>query len=173
MGHSAGSVIASSLVLDHQPGVRGMVLSSPALRIKLYFPFSHSLLRIWVRVHPEGLVYSAAVPAVLTHDREERAQRNQDRLIARPIGAKVLLGLLDEGQRLVQQAPSIKVPTLILSAGSDWVVRLSTQREFFSRLGSEFKEHIIYPGFYHEVFHEKERHLPIEKSREFLRRLFD
>lgn len=172
MGHSEGGVIASSLVLDHQPPVRGMVLGSPALRIKLYLPFSYSLLRLWARVRPEGSVNSFVVSSMLTHDLEERAQRDRDPLIARPIGVKVLLDMLDEGNRLVQQAPSIKIPTLTLSAGSDWVVRLSTQRRFFSRLGSSHREHIIYPGFYHEVFHEKDRHLPIGKAREFLSGLF-
>lgn len=168
MGHSEGSVIASSLVLNHRPEVRGMVLGSPALRIKLYLPFSYALLRAWVRVRPQGFVKSFVFSAMLTHDAQERALRDRDPLIARPIGVKVLLGLLDEGQRLVERAPSIRVPALILSAGSDWVVRISTQRQFFARLGSQQKEHIIYPGFYHEVFHEGDRHLPIARGRQFL-----
>ena len=172
MGHSEGSVIASSLVSNHQPGVRGMVLGSPALKVRLYLPFAHSLLRMWVRVRPEGFVNSFVVSSMLTHDREERAQRSRDPLIARPIGLKVLLGLLDEGSHLVREAPNIKIPALILSAGSDWVVHLSAQAEFFSRLGSKQKERIVYPGFFHEVFHEKDRHLPIGKAREFLRSLF-
>ena len=172
MGHSEGSVIASALVLDYQPPIRGMVLGSPALRIKLYLPFAYSLLKVWARARPEGFVSSFVVSSMLTHDQEERYLRNHDPLIARPIGVKVLLGLLDEGTRLVQLAPSIRVPTLILSAGSDRVVSLSTQQKFFSRLGSSEKEQIVYPGFYHEVFHEKERRLPIEKAREFLRGLY-
>ena len=30
----------------------------------------------------------------------------------------------------------------------------------------------MYPGFFHEVFHEKDRHLPIGKAREFFTSLF-
>ena len=173
MGHSEGSVIASALVLDHMPGVRGMVLGSPAIQIKLYFPFAYPLMKLWARVRPNGFVNSFVVSSMLTHDPEERAQRNQDPLIARPIGLKALLGLLDEGKRLVERAPRIRVPALVLSAGSDWVVHLKTQKTFVSRLGSAEKEHIVYPGFYHEVFHEKDRHLPIGRTREFLAGLFE
>lgn len=168
MGHSEGSVIASSVVLNHRPEIRGMLLGSPALRIKLYLPFSYHLLRAWVRIRPQGFINSFVFSAMLTHDQEECALRDRDPLIARPIGVKVLLGLLDEGQGLVDRAPGIRVPALILSAGSDWVVHLSTQRQFFARLGSQRKEHIIYPGFHHEVFHERDRHLPIARARQFL-----
>ena len=173
MGHSEGSVIASSLVLDRQLPVRGMVLGSPALSIKLYIPLAYHLLRAWAAIRPEGFVNSFVVSSMLTHDSNERAARDRDPLIARPIGVKVLKTLVDEGKRVVREAPSIRVPALILSAGADWVVRLSTQRQFFKRLGTRDKEHVVYPGFYHEVFHERDRHLPIAKTREFLTRLFD
>lgn len=168
LGHSEGSVIAASLVLDHLPAVRGVVLGSPALRVRLYIPLGQSLLHGWYRVHPHGSVRSLVTSRLLTHDTEERRVRDEDPLIFRPIGLGALLGLLDEGERLVRDAHRIRVPALVLSAGSDWVVRLSTQRRFFERLGSERKEHVVYPGFYHEVFHERDRILPIARTRGFL-----
>ena len=172
IGHSEGAVVASSMMLHHRPEIRGMVLGSPALRIKLYVPFGYRLLRAWARIRPRGFLNSFAMTSMLTHDPVERALRNEDPLIARPIGVRVLADLMNEGAEVVRQAPSITVPTLILSAGSDWVVRLSTQRRFFERLGSDQKEHVVYPGFYHEVFHEKDRCQPISKARVFLMSLF-
>lgn len=168
MAHSEGSVIASSLVLDRGTRFRGMVLGSPALRVKLYVPFGVTLLRAVGHVRPEGTVRGFVASRFLTHDPTERELRANDPLIAHPIGVKALLGLLDEGKRIVEEASRIRIPALVLSAGSDWIVRLSAQREFFGRLGSSQKEHVIYPGFYHEVFHETERQRPIARSREFL-----
>src|SRR6185369_9246063 len=49
------------------------------------------------------------------------------------------------------------VPTLVLGAGSDWVVRLSAEKEFVRRLGAPVKAIEVYDGFFHAVFHEKER----------------
>ncbi len=168
MGHSEGSVIAASLVETHQPPIRGMVLGSPALAIRLYAPFALPLLKTWAKVKPYGTLSSFVVTNMLTHDPEERALRNSDALIARPIGVRVLADILEEGKRVIEHAGRIQTPTLVLSAGSDWVVKLSVQRAFFRNLGSSKKEHIVYPGFYHEVFHEKDRHLPIAKARTFL-----
>lgn len=172
LGHSVGSLTVIAYVRDYQPPVRGMILGSPALHVRTYVPFDLAVLRLLIRRNPEGHVNSYVVAPLLTHDPEEIKARNRDALIARPIGLKMLLSVLEEGQRLIQEAPSIHLPTLILSAGSDWVVQLSAERAFFSRLGSTNKEMIVYPGFFHEVFHEKNRHLPIGKAREFLRSLF-
>jgi alpha-beta hydrolase superfamily lysophospholipase len=116
---------------------------------------------------------SYVVSSMLTHDPVEIKDRNGDPLIARPIGAKMLLSVLEEGQRLIQEAAEISVPTLVLSADRDWVVRLSAERDFFKRLGATKKEMVVYSGFVHEVFHEKDRQRPIAKAREFIQSLFE
>ena len=173
LGHSVGSLTVIAYVRDYQPPIRGMILGSPALHVRTYVPFDRAVLRLLIRRNPEGHVNSYVVAPLLTHDPEEIKARNRDALIARPIGLKMLLSVLEEGQRLIQEAPSIHLPTLILSAGSDWVVQLSAERAFFNRLGSTRKEMVVYPGFFHEVFHEKDRHLPITKAREFVNSLFE
>ena len=60
----------------------------------------------------------------------------------------------------------------MLGAGRDWVVRLGAQRQFFEGLSSPTKEMCVYPGFFHAVFHECNRHLPIGKAREFIHERF-
>ena len=172
LGHSVGSLTVIAYVREYQPQIRGMILGSPALHVRTYVPFDRFLLRLLIRLKPERKINSYVVSSMLTHDPEEIASRNRDTLIARPIGAKMLLSVLEEGQRLIQDATEIRVPTLILSAGRDWVVHLSAERRFFNRLGAPKKEMIVYPGFFHEVFHEKDRQRPIAKAREFIQSLF-
>src|SRR6202023_2291961 len=70
--------------------------------------------------------------------------------------------------RLLADAAAIAVPTLMLAAGSDWVVKLSAQRKFFENLSSAAKRFEVLPGFYHALFHEKDRALVIAKVREFI-----
>ena len=172
LGHSVGSVVVISYVRDYQPAIRGMVLGSPALHIRTYVPFDRFFLRLLIRLNPEGHIKSYVVSSMLTHDPIEIKDRNADSLIARPIGTKMLLSVLEEGRRLILEAGQIHVPTLILSAGSDWVVQLPAQRKFFKRLGASKKEQIVYPGFFHEIFHEKERGKPIGQARQFIESLF-
>ena len=172
LGHSVGSLVVLSYVSKYKPEIRGMVLGSPALHVKTYVPFERLVMRLFIKFKPRGHVNSYVVARMLTHDEDEIRARENDPLIARPIGNKLLLSILEEGSNLVGQAAHIRMPVLILSAGSDWVVHLSAQQEFFRHLRSDKKEMIVYPGFYHEVFHEKERAKPIQKAREFIDFLF-
>ena len=84
----------------------------------------------------------------------------------------MLLSVLEEGSRILREASKIKMPVLILSAEKDWVVDLSAEKSLFKELGSDKKEMVVYPGFFHEIFHEKEREKPISKAREFIEALF-
>ncbi len=172
LGHSVGSLTTVAYVRDYQPKIRGLILGSPALHVRTYVPFDRLLLQLLIRFKPEGKINSYVVSSVLTHDPEEIISRNHDPLIARPIGAKMLLSVLEEGQRLIREAPEIRVPTLILSAGVDWVVHLPAEKQFFNRLGASKKEMVVYPEFFHEVFHEKDRQQPIAKARAFLDSVF-
>jgi hypothetical protein len=109
---------------------------------------------------------------MLTHDPDQAEAYHKDEFIFRQIADNILLGLYDVSKRVVSDAGAIHVPTLLLSAGSDWVVRVSTQKEFYERLSSAIKRMEVFPGFYHAIFHEKERRLPIAKAREFILEMF-
>src|SRR5262249_40218802 len=93
-------------------------------------------------------------------------------LITRPINVNVLLGLYSAGDRIIEDAQAIHVPTQLLISGSDYVVHHKPQYEFFVRLGSKVKEKHVFEGFYHDTLGEKDRHLAIGKAREFILRLF-
>lgn len=172
MGHSVGSVVAATWVHDFAPPVRGMVLGSPALRVKLYIPFALPGLRLIQRLRPDAFVNSYVRPSMLTHDRDEAEARRRDTLISPKIAVRVLTSLFDSAERLIEGAHSITVPTLILSAGSDHVVHREAQRRLFERLGSRDKRFKTLPGFYHELFHERERHQPIHLARGFILECF-
>src|SRR5262249_5236503 len=100
-----------------------------------------------------------------THDAAEARAYDADPLIARTIAVNVLLDLHDTATRLIDDAAAIRTPTLILSAGSDWVVTVAAQARFFERLGASDKRMRVFPGMYHDVLHEADRHLAIDEIR--------
>ncbi|HEV3259083.1 MAG TPA: bifunctional alpha/beta hydrolase/class I SAM-dependent methyltransferase [Gemmataceae bacterium] len=173
MAHSVGAVVAAAWVHDYAPPIRALVLATPALRVKLYVPLAIPILRLLQRVKGKSFIKSYVRPAMLTHDPEQAARYAGDPLISRNIAVNILLGLHDTSTRMIADAGAIRVPTLLLSAGSDWVVKLSAQKKFFDRLGAADKEMEVYPGFHHAVLHEKDRHLPITRAREFVRNAFE
>jgi alpha-beta hydrolase superfamily lysophospholipase len=172
VAHSVGAVIAAAWAHDYAPPLAGLVLATPALRVKLYVPGAVPLLRLRQSLFGDGYVKSYVKARLLTHDATEAERYAQDPLIFRQIAVNMLLDLHDTSRRLVEDAAAIHTPALILSAGRDWVVRLDAQRQFFDRLSSPVKEMHVYPGFFHAIFHERGRELPIARMREFIRQRF-
>jgi alpha-beta hydrolase superfamily lysophospholipase/SAM-dependent methyltransferase len=172
LAHSVGAVIATAWVHDYAPPIRGMILATPAFRVKLYVPFAVPLLRLRQSTLGPGYVKSYVRASMLTHDPEEANRYNADPLIFRQIAVNVLLDLHDTATRLLDDAAAINVPVYVLAAGSDWVVKASAQRQFVERVSSPVKRFEMLPGFSHAILHEKERQLVIDKVRGFIRDRF-
>jgi len=168
LAHSVGAVIAAAWVHDYAPPIRGQILVSPAFRVKLYVPLAIPMLRLWRRLRVRPFIRSYVTGRLLTHDPEQIARYDTDGLISRAIAVNILLDLHDTATRVMEDAGAIHVPTLLLAAGSDWVVKLRPQRRFFVRLSSSVKKMHVFPGFYHDLLHEKDRERPVAKARQFI-----
>jgi len=168
LGYSAGGVLVSAWVRDYAPPIRALILGVPAFRVKLYVPFALPLLRLRQTLGQKGFVKSYVKSRMLTHDPEQARLYDGDPLVSRAIAVNILIGLFDASTRLLEDAGAIRVPALLLAAGSDWVVKVSAQKKFFDRLGSPVKAMEVFPRFYHGIFHEQDRRRPIAKAREFI-----
>ena len=168
LAHSVGAVTATAWVHDYAPPIRALILGTPAFRVKLYVPLAVPALRLKQKLFGPGFVKSYVKAKMLTHDPAEAASYDADSLIFRQIAVNILLDLHDTSTRLLADAGAIHVPTLILSADTDWVVSLSAQRQFFDRLSSPVKRMKVLAGFNHAIFHEKDRKIIFETCREFI-----
>ena len=172
LGQSVGGVLIATWVHDYAPKIRCMVLATPAFKVKLYVPLARTTLNLLHRLIGNFHVNSYVKPRALTHDPERVASYESDPLIRRPISVKILLALYDTADRVTADAQAIQVPTQLLISGADFVVHLNPQLEFFERLGSDVKEKHVFEGFYHDTLGEKDRHLAMEKARDFIVRTF-
>ena len=172
LAHSVGAVTVSAWVHDYAPPIRAMILATPAFRVRLYVPFAIPSLRLKQEFIGPGYVKSYVKAKMLTHDPVQAAQYDADPLIFRQIAVNVLIGLHDAGTRLLADAGAIHVPTLMLSAGRDWVVSVKAQREFFNGLSSPVKRMRVFPAAYHALFHERERAQVVDRVRDFVREQF-
>lgn len=172
MAHSVGAVTAAAWVHDYAPPLRGLILAAPAFRVKLYLPLAVPLLRLKQRLFGHGFVKSYVKAKMLTHDPAQAAGYQADPLIFRQIAVNILLDLHDTSTRLLADAGAITTPTLLLVAGSDWVVKTAPQKAFFQRLSSPHKRLVTLAGFSHAIFHEKDRQMVVAQVREFLEESF-
>ncbi len=168
LAHSMGAVIATGWVHDYGPPIRGLILATPAFRVKLYVPLAVPLLRLRQALFGPGYVKSYVRPSMITQDPQEAQGYSADPLIFRQIAVNTLLDLHDTSTRLLADAGAINVPLLVLAASCDWVVKTSAQRQFADRVSSPIKKFEILPGFLHAIFHEKDRGIAIERVRNFI-----
>ena len=172
LGQSVGGVLVATWVHDYAPKIRCMVLATPAFKVKLYVPLARATLNLLHRFIGNFHVNSYVKPRALTHDPERIASYEADPLIRRPISVNILLALYSTADRVIADAQAIQVPTQLLISGADFVVHLKPQIEFFERLGAAVKEKHVFDGFYHDTLGEKDRHLAMEKARDFIVRMF-
>jgi alpha-beta hydrolase superfamily lysophospholipase len=172
LAHSVGAVTVSAWVHDYAPPIRAMILATPAFRVRLYVPFAIPSLRLKEKFVGSGYVKSYVKSKMLTHDPAQAALYDADPLIFRQIAVNVLIGLHDAGTRLLADAGAINLPTLMLSAGRDWVVSVKAQREFFNGFSSPEKRMHVFPAAYHALFHERERAQVADRVRDFVRERF-
>jgi alpha-beta hydrolase superfamily lysophospholipase len=173
VAQSVGAVLASTWAHDYAPKIRGLVLASPAFKVKLYVPFARPGLALMRKLRGNFFVNSYVKAKFLTHDPERIASYNTDPLISRPISVNVLLGLYEAADRVVADAAAITLPVQLLISGSDWVVHHAPQHRFFERLTNPRKEQHVLPGFFHDTLGERDRKLATDNIRSFVQGLFD
>lgn len=172
VAQSVGAILAATWAHDYAPDIRGLVLASPAFKVKLYVPFARQGLGLMYRLRGLFFVNSYVKGKYLTHDPERVASFNQDPLITRPIAVNILLDLYKTAERIVSDASAITLPVQLLVSGEDYVVHRQPQIDFYQRLRNPQKELHVLPGFYHDTLGEKERHLAFDKMRSFIDTLY-
>jgi alpha-beta hydrolase superfamily lysophospholipase len=168
IAQSVGAVLASTWVHDYAPGIRALVLASPAFDVKLYVPFARQGIALWQALKGTFFVNSYVKARFLTHDPARIASFQSDPLITRPIASNILLELYEAAERVVADARAITVPTQLLISGSDFVVRHAPQHRFFENLGGTIKERHVLAGFYHDTLGERDRAKALDKVRAFI-----
>ncbi|WP_201502947.1 alpha/beta fold hydrolase [Psychrobacter cibarius] len=151
---SIGAVLAAAWVHDYAPNIRGMILGTPALSIRLYMPFAIPSLKVARALGLMSRVSSYVKAQVLTHDKDAQQAYNADPLISNSISTDLLIDTHATGQRLLDDAGAITVPTFVLCAGKDYVVDKQAERDFYEAINTTNKRWQLYPDSYHAIFHE-------------------
>ncbi|WP_201584956.1 alpha/beta fold hydrolase [Psychrobacter jeotgali] len=169
---SIGAVLAAAWVHDYAPTIRGMILGTPAISIRLYIPLAIPALKIARKFGLMSRVSSYVKAQVLTHDKEAQQAYNDDPLISSSISSDLLIDTHATGQRLLDDAGAITVPTFILCAGKDYVVDKQAEREFYEKLATPIKHWQLYPDSFHAIFHETNKADVISDCIDFADSLF-
>jgi alpha-beta hydrolase superfamily lysophospholipase len=154
LGHSLGGLVAASLVARNVRPVEGLVLSSPGLDPGLS-GVQKALLAVLPRIAPNLRVGNGLDDNYLSHDPAVVQAYRDDPLTHDRIGSRLARFLASEGATVQQRAVSWPVPTLLLYAGDDHVVRPDASRAFAAAAAPSGRvEAHGFDTLYHEIFNE-------------------
>lgn len=153
LGHSMGGLVAACFAASHPGCLDGLVLSSPALAMRLS-PLQQLLLRVLPRLAPDLRAANGLDPERLSHDAAVVRAYRTDPLVHDRISARLARFLADGGARVLAGAPQWVVPTLLLYAGDDRLVDPAGSRAFAAAAPDQVVSSRCFDGLYHEIFNE-------------------
>jgi alpha-beta hydrolase superfamily lysophospholipase len=166
-GHSMGGLFAAHFALSKASPLRGLILSSPALAVRLS-GFQRKLLNFMFRFFPYYGVPNGLSPQYLSHDQAIVDAYKNDPLVHAKISARLLRSMLASIDYCQAHAATLAIPTLMLVAGDDHLVDAEGSHHFFAQLPVEQAHMHVYQDLYHEVFNEKESRQPFSDLRTWL-----
>ena len=155
LGHSMGGLFAARFALARRSSLRGLMLSSPALAVRLS-PVERVFLRIMESLAPFFGVPNGLKPTYLSHDPKVVSDYRNDPLVHNKISARLLRSMLDSIDYCTSHANSLSVATLMLVAGDDHLVDASGSERFSNLAPAGMVQMLRYPHAYHEVLNEPE-----------------
>jgi alpha-beta hydrolase superfamily lysophospholipase len=153
LGHSLGGLVAARFVSLHLRPVDALVLSSPALDTGLS-GFQKLLLATLPRLAPNLRVGNGLDVQALSHDPAVVAAYQADPLCHDRISARLGRFIADAGPATLARAAHWSVPTLLLWAGADRLVRPAGSAAFAAAAPAALVQSQCVDGAFHEIFNE-------------------
>jgi alpha-beta hydrolase superfamily lysophospholipase len=168
LGHSMGGLFAARLALAGLTPLRGLILSSPALALRLS-PLETALLRVMERIAPRTGLPNGLPLRYLSHDASVIAAYKADPLVHGRISARRLRSMLGAVDYCHAHAATLAIPALLLVAGDDHLVDAEGSRRLFAALPPGRAQLQVYDGMYHELFNDSGAARPLSDLRDWLR----
>lgn len=159
-GHSMGGPVAGLVALRGTVPVRGLILSSPALMTRA----AGGLVvfgKIMALLAPNMAMSNQLLVEYVARDLAVVDAYRKDPLVHPTITPRLFAWIVNTGKALRDAASAWKTPTLVLFAGADKLVDPAGARAFVAALPAGVGVAHEYPAFYHEIFNDPEKDVPL------------
>lgn len=155
IGHSMGGLITISFALKYTDMLDGIVVSSPALGMKVKVPAIKEKLGLFMsKVWPSLTMANELPKDKISHDEEVVRDYENDPLVHSKVSARWFTEFIAAIDNAHHRAGTIKMPVLMQVAGDDYLVNAPSSKEWFGKLSVEDRTLHYYDGNYHENYHE-------------------
>lgn len=158
LGHSMGCFVAFDWALRNPRKLRGLILSSPPFELVL----RPSMIKVRAaqlaaRLWPGYSQGNMILPSMLSQDQEMIRAHSHDPLVHYRISARLFLEFQRMRALLSKSAGELPVMTLLLHGDADPISAPAGSARWAREAPAGRLTVRNYPGFLHEVLHEKER----------------
>ncbi|PIA42762.1 hypothetical protein AQUCO_02000308v1, partial [Aquilegia coerulea] len=160
-GHSTGgAVVLKAASYSHiEEMVEGIILTSPALRVRPAHPIVGAVAPIFSLLAPRFQFKGANKRGIpVSRDPAALVAKYSDPLVyTGPIRVRTGHEILRISSYLMRNMKSVTVPFLVLHGTADTVTDPLASQDLYNEASSEFKDIKLYDGFLHDLLFEPER----------------
>lgn len=153
LGHSMGGLVCAAFVQRQMAPVDALVLSSPALDAGIG-GLKRALIGLMNRWAPNAALANGLDPSLISHDPDVVIAYENDRRVHDRISARLARFIDGNGPRMIAAAPGWRVPTLLVYAGADGLVRPQGSQAFAAAAPGGLVTSVCLKDQYHEIFNE-------------------
>ncbi|MBI1976026.1 MAG: lysophospholipase [Candidatus Omnitrophica bacterium] len=170
-GHSLGGLIALAYCLEKAESLNGVIVSGPALGVKLQVPgykkFLASLLSAFLpSVHFQNEVH----PHLLSRDPAVVEGYLSDPLVHHEVTARFYTETVKTMAEVQRNIPLLRLPVLFLQGENDHIVDPRAVQHAFQTIVFKDKTLYTYPGNLHEVFNDLDKERVFEDLYRWIQR---
>ncbi|SUO96848.1 alpha/beta hydrolase [Suttonella ornithocola] len=152
-GHSMGGAVVANRLAHSTQGLNAAILSSPALK-----PHGGKLSR-WLafgmaKLAPD-LIVKHKLSMKVSHLPSVNQQLKNDPLCHKKISARLGKFIFTCGDNAKAASADWSIPTLLLYAGSDYLVDPKGSQYFAQQISPKILQAKCFQNYYHEIFHEQ------------------
>lgn len=160
LGHSMGGNLALGHVLDHQAGVRALVLSGPAIKVGEDFsPMMLKVFKVIARIAPWFRPQGLSADAISRDPAVVEAYRNDPLVFTGKISAGLGAALIRAMEGFPARHRELTLPILIMHGTDDQLASIDGSKELEAGAVNADVTAKYYDGLYHEIFNEPEHDL--------------
>ena len=150
-GHSLGGVIVLDYVLHSSHHLLGIIVSGLPMGAVGVSPWKLAIANLLSQLWPRFSLNTGIDLASNSSDPTVLLDYSQDPLRHTQGTARLATEFLRIQAELQAHAANIRLPLLMLHGSNDQTASLSESVAFFQKLGSKTKQHLEYPGAFHDL----------------------